>query len=171
MQEIDPVVESGLKLRSLQPQDGAMLHQLVAACPPLDLNSTYAYMLLCQHHAQTSVVAEKDGVIVGAITAYIPPQQKNTLFVWQVAVDKTQRGQGLGKQMLNYLLTHCMKPHQLAWMETTISPSNTASQKLFTSFAKQHQQACASTPYFLAADFGTGDHEDENLYKIGPWNI
>jgi L-2,4-diaminobutyric acid acetyltransferase len=111
-----------------------------------------------------------DGVMVGAITAYIPPQQKETLFVWQVAVAKSQRGQGLAKKMLSYLYEHCMKNHPLRWLETTISPSNIASQKLFTSFSTQHQRSCAVLPYFLAKDFGDDDHEDENLYRIGPWD-
>ncbi len=29
--------------------DGAVIHRLVADCPPLDLNTVYAYLLLCEH--------------------------------------------------------------------------------------------------------------------------
>lgn len=157
-------------LRQPRQRDGAALHGLIAACPPLDLNSLYAYLLLCLHHSQTSVVAEADGVLVGAITAYIPPGQPDTLFVWQVAVAKQQRGQGLGKRMLQHLLTDCIARRGLRWMETTISPSNAASDRLFTNFALQHAADCSTTTLFDADAFGQSGHEEERLYKIGPWD-
>lgn len=167
-----PDSTSGIQptLRQPQQNDGAALYGLIAACPPLDLNSIYAYLLQCLHHSQTSVVAEVDGKIVGAITAYIPPQQPDTLFVWQVAVASEQRGHGLGRRMLQHLLTECIGQRGLRWMETTISPSNIASNKLFTNFALQHDAGCSVTPLFAADDFGESGHEEECLYKIGPWD-
>lgn len=150
-------------------RDGALLHDLVAACPPLDLNSRYAYLLLCEHHALTSVVAEANGELAGAITAYVPPQQPDTLFVWQVAVAERMRGQKLGTRMLHYLLQHCVQAHGLRWIETTISPDNEASQRLFTQFAVRHDAGCTITTLFDASDFGESGHQAECLYKIGPW--
>jgi L-2,4-diaminobutyric acid acetyltransferase len=155
-------------IRPVQKQDGAALHDLIAACPPLDLNSRYAYLLLCHHHAQTSVVAELNGALVGAVTAYIPPTQPDTLFVWQVAVTETSRGQQLGQRMLEYLLQETCVPHQLRWIETTISPDNAASHKLFTKFASQRDAGCSITTLFTAENFGESGHEEERLYKIGP---
>jgi L-2,4-diaminobutyric acid acetyltransferase len=60
-------------LRKPDRSDGADLHALIASCPPLDLNSRYAYLLLCEHHADTCVVAELNGRLVGAVTAYFLP--------------------------------------------------------------------------------------------------
>ena len=163
-----PITHHPAIVRPAQKQDGAALHDLIAACPPLDLNSRYAYLLLCHHHAQTSVVAELDGVLVGAVTAYIPPTQPDTLFIWQVAVASASRGQRLGKRMLDYLLQEMCIPRQLRWIETTISPDNAASHKLFTSFASQHDAGCSITTLFTAENFGESGHEEELLYKIGP---
>jgi len=163
-------------LRNPEYRDGAALHELVAACPPLDLNSAYAYLLVCQHHGATSVVAEPitaSGIehasasrLAGAITAYVPPAQPDTLFVWQVAVDQRHRGQGLGHRMLQY----CIDQMSLRWLETSISPSNHASRQLFTRFAARHDVAVTTLPFFSASDFGAGQHEEELLYRIGPWN-
>ncbi|MFT5643727.1 MAG: L-2,4-diaminobutyric acid acetyltransferase [Janthinobacterium sp.] len=160
---------SSLTLRQAMPGDGAALHALVAACPPLDLNSRYTYLLQCEHHAQTCVVACMDDVIVGAITAYILPTRPDTLFVWQVAVSPAMRGQKLGTRMLNHLLQTCSAPRKLRWMETTISPSNEASHRLFTNFALQQNAGCSIATLFSAEEFGESGHEEERLYKIGPW--
>ena len=161
--------DRGLILRQPQHGDGPALHSLVAACPPLDLNSRYAYLLQCEHHAQTSVVAYAGDVLAGAITAYVLPAQPDTLFVWQVAVAQALRGQGLARQMLGHLLEHCITPQRLRWLETTISPGNLASHQLFTNFALRHDAGCSITTVFSAEAFGESGHEEERLYKIGPW--
>lgn len=161
--------DQALLLRQPSRRDGAALHDLVAVCPPLDLNSRYAYLLLCEHHAPTSVIAEVDGTVVGAVTAYVPPLQPHTLFVWQVAVAPSMRGQKLGTRMLIHLMQHCIVARRLRWMETTISPSNQASRNLFTQFALQQGAGCTITTLFCASDFGQSGHEEECLYKIGPW--
>jgi L-2,4-diaminobutyric acid acetyltransferase len=163
-------VDHDLKLRQPERGDGAVLHELVASCPPLDLNSRYAYLLLCEHHARTSVIAEHDGVVVGAITAYVPPTQPDTLFVWQVAVATQARGNKVGTRMLQHLLQHCIAPRRLRWLETTINPDNHASRGLFTQFARRHGAACTTRTLFSRTDFGESGHEEECLYKIGPWD-
>src|SRR5690606_39264906 len=80
---------SSTRLQFRQPRrtDGAALHRLVSECPPLDVNSLYAYLLLCEHFSATCVVAESaGGLIDGFISAYVPPTRPDVIFVWQVAV-------------------------------------------------------------------------------------
>lgn len=98
------------------------------------MNSVYGYLLLCLHHAPTCVVAEQDGAVVGFVLAYRPPMQPKVVFVWQVAVLWEARGLGLAKRMLKTLLERdaC---RQARFLETTVTPSNTASQALFRSLA------------------------------------
>jgi L-2,4-diaminobutyric acid acetyltransferase len=158
-----------LILRKPTRSDGADLHELIGRCPPLDLNSGYAYLLLCEHHADTCVVAELNGRLVGAVTAYYPPSHPNTLFVWQVAVAPAMQGQRLASRMLDRLIERCASEHGLHAVEATISPSNVASRKLFTGFATRHGVNIAGSLLFSAADFGGRGHEEEWLYQIGPW--
>lgn len=165
----EPVVDGNVGLRQPARRDAVLLHELVAACPPLDLNSRYTYLLLCEHHARTCVIAERDGALVGAITAYVPPLETDTLFIWQVAVAAQARGQKLGTRMLQYLLQHCIGPQGLRWLAATINPGNHASRNLFTHFARRHGAAYTRTTLFSATDFGDSGHEEECLYKIGPW--
>lgn len=156
-------------LRPLRDGDGAALHALVAASPPLDLNSVYAYLLLAHHHGATCVVADGGDALLGAITAYQPPQQPDTLFVWQVAVAAGVRGEGLAARMLDYLRLQVMAPRALRWLDTTITPGNAASHRLFTSFGLRHDVGCSMTTLFGAAQFGEHGHDDERLYHLGPW--
>lgn len=158
-----------LILRKPTRSDGADLHDLIARCPPLDLNSGYAYLLLCEHHADTCVVAELGGRLVGAVTAYYPPTRRDTLFVWQVAVAPEMQGKRLASRMLDRLIERCAVEHDLRIVEATISPSNIASRKLFTSLATRHGLDITGSLLFSADDFGRGDHEEEWLYQIGPW--
>ncbi|HTH44428.1 MAG TPA: diaminobutyrate acetyltransferase [Oxalicibacterium sp.] len=155
-------------LRKPSPRDGAALHQLIAQCPPLDLNSLYAYLLLGEHHADTCVVAEADGKLVGAVTAYFPPAQTDTLFIWQVAVAPAMQGCRLASRMLDHLIARCAAQQHLGCVEATISPSNAASRKLFAGLAARHGVVIHSRLHYSAADFGSG-HEEEWLYRLGPW--
>lgn len=147
--------------------DAAGIHSLVEQCKPLDLNSTYAYMLLCAHFAETCAVAERNSRLLGFISGYQKPGDETVLFVWQVAVSPQGRGQGIGKQLLEEVLARpsCQAVRHI---ETTITPSNRPSRALFESFAKRRNAACKKETMFQAGDFGGEEHEEEQLLRIGP---
>ncbi len=147
-------------------EDSPQIYELIKRSPPLDLNSRYAYMLVATHFANTSVVAKINGKIVGVVSAYCLPQTPQTLFVWQVAIDQSMRGQGLAKKMLEHALK---KSPQVKWLETTITPSNIASQKLFKSIAASLNANIEVMPFLSKTLFGEDSHEDEDLYQIGPF--
>src|SRR5690625_2988568 len=79
-------------LRQPTRQDGHAIQQLICQCPPLDQNSVYTYLLLSEHFRQTCIVADSAAGIDGFISAYVHPQQADTLFIWQVAVHQRARG-------------------------------------------------------------------------------
>lgn len=149
--------------------DGAVIHRLVADCPPLDLNTVYAYLLLCQHFPATCVVAESPGgVIDGFVSAYVPPGRADRLFIWQVAVHTRARGQGLARRMLHALLR---RPElaDIRHLETTVGPDNHASRRTFISLAADLGAHVAEQPFFGRQLFGQADHDDEMLLSIGPF--
>ncbi|MDP1536892.1 MAG: diaminobutyrate acetyltransferase [Burkholderiales bacterium] len=158
---------SNLILREPGIDDGAAVHQLVRACPPLDLNSPYAYLLLCAHHARTCVVAEGPAGIAGFISAYRLPADPEVVFVWQVAVAPVARGQGLALRMLEHLLA---RPALAGWrrLETTITPCNKASRRVFETLAARLQLRLSESAFFSKEDFADPQHEPEMLIRIGP---
>jgi len=150
--------------------DGLPLHELVARCQPLDTNSVYCNLLQCSDFADTAVAAEDaQGQLVGFISGYRPPSRPDTLFVWQVAVDASMRGQGLALRML-MALTERVARHGVRFMETTISPDNAASQALFKRAFAQLGADYSTRTLFSRAEHFAGKHEDEVLYRAGPFD-
>lgn len=158
---------SEVTLRCPAKHDGQAIHQLIKQCPPLDLNSIYTYLLLCEHFSQTCVVAEVDGRIVGFVSAYIHPEHKDVLFVWQVAVCQEARGMALGQRMLDALLERPAVA-SVRFLETTVGPDNVPSRRMFNSLAASHDAAVHESALFESALFGAEQHDDECLIRIGP---
>lgn len=147
--------------------DSDGIYRLVERCEPLDLNSRYAYMLVTAHFNMTSVIATHEENVIGLVSAYILPEKPDTLFVWQVAVDPDYRGKGLASLMLGDIFKRPAM-RQVAFAETTISPSNTASLTLFKRFAETSGAPIKNSTFALAEDFGADAHEAELLYRVGP---
>jgi L-2,4-diaminobutyric acid acetyltransferase len=169
MTNLEPQVSATIVCREPKLEDASGVHALVEACKPLDLNSRYAYMLLCSHFRDTCVVAEQQDGICGFVSGYRKPAEPSVLFVWQVAVGPQVRGQGLGKQLLAALLDRpaCSG---VTHVEATIAPSNRASNALFAWLARRYEARCVRSTYVRAEDFGENTHEEEELLRIGPLN-
>ncbi len=154
-------------LRKPQPSDGARIWQLIAECPPLDRNSMYCNLLQCSDFADTCILAEVQGRVVGWISAYRPPGDNDTLFVWQVAVHEDARGMGLARTMLARLLER-RNCSSVDYLKTTITPDNEASRALFQSFADQQDAPLQESPGFDEDVHFRGRHDSERLITIGP---
>lgn len=146
--------------------DGYAIYQLIKASPPLDLNSSYLYFLQASHFSDTCIVVEQDDAIIGFISAYYRPDKPQCLFVWQVAIAESARGRGLAKAMLLGLIKNQPSDSVMTELACTISPSNKASQGLFSSFAKTHGLIMETSPFINEAHFGEDNHEAEDLYII-----
>ncbi len=158
---------SALTLRMPRAADGFALHSLIANCPPLDGNSVYCNLLQCTHFADTSVALEAEGKLAGFISAYLVPPKRDTLFVWQVAIDPAFRAQGLATRMLDELLARPACAH-VTYLETTITDSNRASWYLFEGLARKLRAELTSSPHFDRSRHFQGGHESERLVRIGP---
>jgi L-2,4-diaminobutyric acid acetyltransferase len=149
--------------------DGAALWRLAKDSKTLDLNSSYSYLLWCRDFAGTSAVARgADGEPVGFVTGYVRPERPRTLLVWQVAVDVAHRGLGVAATLLDGLTARLTAERGITDVETTITPGNTASERLFTSFAARHGARVTREVLFPADLFPDGPHDPEVLYRIGP---
>ena len=156
-----------IRFREPRTEDGADVWRLIRACEPLDENSLYCNLLQCDHFADTCVAAERtvDGALVGWVSAYLLPDDPDTVFVWQVAVDESAQGQGIAGRMLAALLQReaCDNVRRL---KTTITRDNDASWALFRSFARKQGGQLTSEPYFRKDDHFDGAHHTEHMVTI-----
>ncbi len=152
-------------LRRPDAEDGAEIWELVRACKPLDENSMYCNLIQCDHFRDTCIVAEHHDEIVGWISAYIRPDDPETLFVWQVAVGEQKRGTGLGLKMLKRLLARdaC---HSVRRIQTTITRDNRPSWTLFRKFARHIDAGLRSDAYFTKAEHFRDRHGTEHMVTI-----
>ncbi|OBB26590.1 diaminobutyrate acetyltransferase [Mycolicibacterium peregrinum] len=158
-------------LRQPRGADAIGIRDLAEATGVLDLNSTYAYLLLATDFAATSIVAERDGDLHGFITGYHPPPRPDVLFVWQVAVAPSAQGGGLASTMLDALVhrVRSQRDGRPVTVEATVAPGNAASRAFFGAFARRHGVPLVEDPHFGSdlLDAG-GAHEDEPILRMGP---
>lgn len=158
-----------MKLRHPEPGDGEAVWRLVREAGTLEVNAPYAYVLFAHHFADTCLVADAgdgDGLL-GAVVAYRPPTHPEAVFVWQVGVAEQARGQGLAGRLLSELLERTT-PDGVTHLEATVTPDNAPSRALFESLARRLDVPCRVEPY-LGAELFPGDHEPEELFRIGPF--
>lgn len=160
-------MKDNVEFREPDIHHAAQVWTLIKNCPPLDLNSEYQYLLLCYHFYKTCIIATNESKVVGFISAYVPPQKPDTLFIWQVAVDKRFRKKKLATRMAEKLLArdYC---HNISYVEATVTPSNRASRRFFQLMAEKYHGNFNVHPLFTKPMFASSKHEKEKLVRIGP---
>lgn len=159
------IMPTTILLRKPNDTDGAAVWSLIRECRPLDVNSMYCNLIQCDHFGETCVLAEREGDVVGWISAYLVPDDPETLFVWQVAVSERARGQGLGRRMLRELIGReaCAGVRQI---KTTITKDNAASWALFSRFAEREGADIDSEAHFKHDEHFDGQHATEHMVTI-----
>lgn len=141
--------------------------RLVRDSGVLDLNSPYAYLLLCSDFAHTSTVAEAAGQLLGFVGAYRPPPRPDSVFVWQIVTAREARRRGLASRLLEALLDQ-RACRGARFLEATVTPSNRPSRAFFEGFARRLGVPFEEETAFTAELFPGADHEDEVRIRIGP---
>ncbi len=154
-------------LRKPIKSDAKKVFNLVKDTNVLDVNSEYLYLLQATHFKESCCVAAVNELIGGFVSGYIHPQNSEVLFIWQVGVDKQLKGKGLAQRLILDILKRDSMSG-VKYIYTTISPSNTASRRLFEKLADHLGCEIKSESYFEIEDFNNA-HEEEVLYKIGPF--
>lgn len=156
------------RIRAPRREDGAGVWALVQETAGLDDNSMYCNLLQCTHFAATCALAEIDGVPVGWVSGYIPPETPDVLFVWQVCVSERARGQGLARRLIASVLARDVCS-DVRFVHSTITRDNEASWALFGSIAESLDADLDRQKHFERDDHFDGRHETEYLVSIGPF--
>lgn len=157
-----------IQLRTPIEDDAAPIWQLVHDDGGLDINSPYAYLLVCTDHAETSLVAADATGVVGFVAAYRPPNRDDAVFVWQVGVARRARRRGLGRRMLHALIDQPGN-RDVRFVTATVTPDNRASMGLFERLARDLRVPFECDERFAADLFPGDDHDPEVEVAVGPF--
>lgn len=163
------MTSQSITIEAPQSEDGAAVHDLIAACPPLDTNSLYMNLIQTTHFAQTCALAREDGEVIAWVSGHIPPEEPDVYFLWQVAVGEKARGKGIAKKLVADIFsrTACK---DVRYLKTTITPDNEASWGLFRSIARWLDAPLKDTKFFDKDTHFKGRHDSEILVTIGPFD-
>ena len=124
-------------IRPATAADVPALLDLVRDTGTLDLHTAYTYWALV--HAGLVLVAERDGGLVGLLTAIRAPDGEATL-LWQVGLRQAERGTGLSQRLLDAFLDRA-RALGVGTVTLTIAEDNRASQGMMRRFAARHSLA------------------------------
>lgn len=152
-------------------EDGAAVHDLIAACPPLDTNSLYMNLIQTTHFAQTCALArDEEGDVIGWVSGHIPPEEPDVFFLWQVAVGEKARGRRIPKRLVADIFSR-QSCQDVRYLKTTITPDNDASWGLFRSIARWLDAPLNESEFFDKERHFKGRHDSEILVTIGPFSL
>jgi L-2,4-diaminobutyric acid acetyltransferase len=151
-----------LTIRRPSVHDGGAMWRVARDSGSLDLNSSYSYLLLAEHFADTCRVAVLDGEVVGFVSGYRLPTDPSRYFLWQVGVDDAARGRRLAGRMIDSVVDDLDGVTSLA---TTVTEDNASSRAVFRRWADQRGATLAEVTGFTADNFPDG-HEAEPLLVI-----
>jgi len=158
------------QIRLVKPGDGLSMWQICKEVG-MDENSPYLYNLFCNYFADSCVLAidEWSGNPVGYMLGFVPPERRDTYFVWQIGAVRSTQGNGLAHHLLERAVAHCGSTH----VEASVTPSNVASNKFFQKFAKRRNASWTLDENWMPAEHfpavSKENHEREALYRIGPF--
>jgi L-2,4-diaminobutyric acid acetyltransferase len=163
-------LSSKIKINKPKKSQTKEIIKLVKDTKILDVNSEYLYFLQTIHFNEFCCVAvdeAKNNKLIGFVSGYLIPNE-NSLFIWQVAVDKKYRGLGLAQKMILKIVNRkAMK--KINFIKTTVSPSNKSSIRVFEKVAYELNTKIKKHKFLKMKDF-TNSHEDEPMYVIGSIN-
>ena len=161
---------SSLRISPPLSEDGAAVHDLIAACPPLDTNSLYMNLIQTTHFADTCAFGREDVDVIGWVSGHIPPREPDVFFLWQVAVGEKARGKKIPKRLVADIFSReaC---RNVKYLKTTITPDNEASWGLFRSIARWLGAPLNESEFFDKERHFKGRHDSEILVTIGPFEL
>lgn len=164
----NPHSKAFLQARYRRPtlDDANRILGLARTFPRSELDATYLYLLLSDHFATTSMIAEMEGYLVGVAIGHRKPLCDDTLSVWQVGTVPPVQGKGIGTTMLLELIAR-PENADVRFIETAAFPDDRATRRLFARLAHMTQAPLddvrAIVPRRFIAGRGRG-----SLLRLGP---
>lgn len=156
-----------VRVRRPRPSDGHAVGELARRAESPEPGGQHALPPLVRHFADTSLVAEIEGRLVGFVGGYRPPTNLPSLLIWQIDVEPALHQQGLGTALLHALI-QCPACAGVEYVEATVGSSNVAAKRLFEGFARDLDATSELVVDSSSNLLESTQHEREDLLRIGP---
>ncbi|HSN83364.1 MAG TPA: GNAT family N-acetyltransferase [Polyangiales bacterium] len=155
-----------VRIRRPRAEEGSAIWDLVRRSEPVGPDARHVLPLLVSNFADTCLVAEIEGALVGFVGGYRTPTPPESVLVWQIDVDAGFREQGLGNALLHALI-RCPGCAGVEYLEATVSSANVATRRLLAGFARDLDTACEVTEGASGSPLASASDADEIL-RVGP---
>lgn len=146
-----------IKIRTAEYNDVAEIYNLITAHSGLDINSEYFYHhMLIEHRHNCAVIHDKKFIHGFCISYFHKP---NSLFIWQLMVGESVRGQGFGWKIVDYVI-RIAKPK---YASATVTNKKTKS--LFCDVFSENEFKVRTEPYIIKNSFIDQSHSEEILVQ------
>jgi diaminobutyrate acetyltransferase len=117
-------------IRKAREKEFLNVYEFIASCGVLETYGAHFYRIVIRYFRDTCYLAERDGKILGFMWGFLSQTDPHTFFLWQIGVDPSTRGEGIGGRILEAAERELAERgcHRI---ELTIDPSNRPSQRLF----------------------------------------
>ncbi|OEV04306.1 GNAT family N-acetyltransferase [Streptomyces oceani] len=153
-------------LRVPLPEDSPAAWKLAENTPDLDSNSLHYYALWFLDFADGSLVVTLNDELIGFLTGYRRPDEPETYFVRQTAVNP-RRGIPFLREKLFQAAADQEVARGVRYVETTVCAENKSIIMMLKRFADKHSASIETRVLFPSVLFSE-IHHDEVLYRIGP---
>ncbi|WP_157769922.1 GNAT family N-acetyltransferase [Ruegeria profundi] len=152
-------------LRTLLPQDSMAVASLAVSVNQKAIGNLLGELAKFEGYNKFSIIAELDGETVGAMLAYIPPYDRQTLFIWQVYVSEGEAEKGLASLMLGQVMRRDVCA-DVTRVQTVIPSDDKRNWALFRRFARWQRSRMDIQPFITQALEPFRRHENSNLVTI-----
>jgi L-2,4-diaminobutyric acid acetyltransferase len=152
-------------LRLPRPQDAAQVTELARNAKQAVLGRLLKDLAAFDRYMETSIVAELDDELVGAVLAYTLPYDPETLFIWHVGIADGEKNKGLSSLMLGQLMRR-QACAGITRVQTIIPSSDGHAWTLFRRFAKWQHSRLQIQPFYTKELSLSERHDNDNVVTI-----
>lgn len=154
-----------IRIRRPRAEEGSAIWSLVRRSESLESDGGHVLALLVSRFADTCLVAEAEGALIGFVGGYRTPTPPHSVLLWQIDVDPEFRGKGLGHALLHALI-RCPGCADVEYLEAALESSHVACKRLLEGFARELETSCEVTSGGSETRSKGGNGQE--LLRIGP---
>lgn len=119
-----------MRIRNPKESEFKKVYRFISKCKPLESYKAHFYKIMLRYFKDTCFIANCEGRIAGFVLGFISQTQDKTFFLWQIGVNPSMQGKGVGQIFLKTVEKN-IKKKGIERIELTIAPKNKPSQRLF----------------------------------------